>query len=128
MNYKTRKVPARFEYSTTPPAKFDGKTYLRKEFFAILDCLLQELHKRFTQSGLDKLVSIESILIITIYGEKLNKLELIKLVSTIVTDFDIDQLAAQLIMLSSILYFDKSTENLIPFIDVLKTLPESTRR
>lgn len=48
------------------------------------------------------------------------------MLSTHVTDFDIDQLQAQLIMLPSILNFGEYTENLMHIVDVLSTLPETT--
>lgn len=54
------------------------KIALRKEFFALIDCLLNELNERFTQSGLDKVVSMETILIRTINREKIELSEIKK--------------------------------------------------
>lgn len=57
---------------------------------------MNELNERFTQSGLDKVVSMETILIRSIDREKIEIREIKKLLGIHVTDFNVDQLAAQL--------------------------------
>ncbi|XP_060882105.1 zinc finger MYM-type protein 1-like [Metopolophium dirhodum] len=76
------KPPANLEYSTTrtPSANIDKKVALRKEFFALIDCLLNELNERFTQSGLDKVVSMETILMRSINTDKIEISEIKKLI------------------------------------------------
>jgi hypothetical protein len=66
------------KYSTirTPPANINKKVASRKEFFALNNCLLNELNEKFTQSGLDKVVSMETILIRTINREKIKPSEI----------------------------------------------------
>lgn len=68
--------------------------------------MLNELNERFTQSGLDKVISMETILIRSINREKIEISEIKKLLGIHVTDFNVDQLAAQLIMLPNILNSD----------------------
>jgi len=46
-NRRVCKPPTKLEYSTTstPPARYQRKIALRKEFFALIDCLLNELNE-----------------------------------------------------------------------------------
>jgi len=129
-NPRVCKPPAKLEYSTTrtPPANIDKKVALRKEFFALIDCLLNELNERFTQSGLDKVVSMETILMRSINRDKIEISEIKKLLGIHVTDFNVDQLAAQLIMLPNILNSDNPSATIKDIVEIFKMLPETSRQ
>jgi len=116
------------EYSTTrtPPGNIDKRVALRKEFFALIDCLLNELNERFTQSELDKVISMESILMRSINRDKIEISEIKKLLGIHVTDFNIDQLAAQLIMLPNILNSDNPSATIKDIVEIFKMLPETS--
>ncbi|KAL4149855.1 hypothetical protein QTP88_003706 [Uroleucon formosanum] len=129
-NPRVCKPPAKLEYSTTrtPPANIDKKVALRKEFFALIDCLLNELNERFTQSGLDKVVSMETILMRSINRDKIEISEIKKLLGIHVTDFNVDQLTAQLIMLPNILNSDNPSATIKYIVEIFKMLPETSRQ
>ncbi|KAL4143687.1 hypothetical protein QTP88_005991 [Uroleucon formosanum] len=129
-NPRVCKPPAKLEYSTTctPPANIDKKVALRKEFFALIDCLLNELNERFTQSGLDKVVSMETILMRSINRDKIEISEIKKLLGIHVTDFNVDQLAVQLIMLPNILNSDNPSATIKDIVEIFKMLPETSRQ
>ncbi|KAL4083933.1 hypothetical protein QTP88_029249 [Uroleucon formosanum] len=110
------------------PTNIDKKVALRKEFFALIDCLLNELNERFTQSGLDKVVSMETILMRSINRDKIEISEIKKLLGIHVTDFNVDQLAVQLIMLPNILNFDNPSATIKDIVEIFKMLPETSRQ
>jgi len=129
-NRRVCKPLAKLEYSNTrtPPININEKVALKKEFFALIDCLLNELNERFTQSGLDKVVSMETILIRTINREKIELSEIKKLLGIHVTDFNVDQLAARLIMLPNILNSDNPSATIKDIVEIFKMLPETSRQ
>ncbi|CAN7993334.1 unnamed protein product [Ixodes hexagonus] len=57
---RKKRPPKRLESTSRPvsPASLDLKDALRKDFFELVDTLTAEIHRRFTQPGLDELVRL----------------------------------------------------------------------
>ena len=54
---RVTRPPKRFESSSTSsPNVLDAKTNFRKEYYSALDLVISEIERRFSQSGLQKLV------------------------------------------------------------------------
>jgi len=71
---------------------------------------------------------METILIRTINREKIELSEIKKLLGIHVTDLNVDQLTAQLIMLPNILISDNPSATLKDIVEIFKMLPETSRQ
>ncbi|XP_040063052.2 zinc finger MYM-type protein 1-like [Ixodes scapularis] len=102
---RTVKPPTRFEQTKTPtsPVVLDAKANLRKEFFAAVDCVTSEIKSRFDQPGMELLVKLESTLVSVARGQRFNAKELKEALGVHGSDFDLDRLNAQLVLLSTVL-------------------------
>ncbi|KAM7291819.1 protein ANTAGONIST OF LIKE HETEROCHROMATIN PROTEIN 1 [Ixodes scapularis] len=101
---RVRKPPRRLEatYKPTPPVQLDLNHKLRQEFYAVVDRLVNEVQRRFRQDGFDMLLRLEEILVVSAKGKapSLERLEV--LLGIHASDFSLDQLRAQLLMLPTI--------------------------
>ncbi|KAL1467640.1 hypothetical protein MTO96_042026 [Rhipicephalus appendiculatus] len=101
---RIRKAPRRFEATdnAAAPAQLTSDEKLRQEFYVILDRLINEVQRRFTQSGFDTLVRLEEILNTSAAGSPPSFANLKQQLGVHASDFDLDRLHAQLLMLPSI--------------------------
>ncbi|KAH7935599.1 hypothetical protein HPB52_010338 [Rhipicephalus sanguineus] len=99
------KPPTRFEHSIkpAPPVVLDAKTKLRKEFFAAVDCVTSEIKNRFDQPGMDYLAKLECAIVNSTRGQRLTEEALKEALGVHSTDFDLDRLAAQLLLLPTVI-------------------------
>lgn len=101
---RVRKPPRRLEatYKPTPPVQLDLNHKLRQEFYAVVDRLVNEVQRRFTQDGFDMLLRLEEILVVSAKGKAPSSERLEVLLGIHASDFSLDQLRAQLLMLPTI--------------------------
>ncbi|CAN7940900.1 unnamed protein product [Ixodes hexagonus] len=81
------------------PESLDLKDALRKDFFELVDTLTAEIHRRFTQPGLDELVRLEGIVTDAARRKPPSAGALEEELGLHTSDFDASRLAAQLLML-----------------------------
>ncbi|KAM7313089.1 zinc finger MYM-type protein 1-like [Ixodes scapularis] len=98
------KPPARFEQTSTParPAVLDAKTRLRKEYSAAIDCVTSEISSRFDQPGMERLATLENVLIHTAAGQHFSAERLRDELGSHAPDFELGRLGAQLMLLPTI--------------------------
>lgn len=75
---------------------------LLHDFYAILDRLINDGQRRFTQSGLDTLVRLEEILYTSAAGSPPSHANLKQQLGVHASEFDLDRLHVQLLVLPSI--------------------------
>ncbi|KAL1442882.1 hypothetical protein MTO96_046207 [Rhipicephalus appendiculatus] len=102
---RMRKAPRRFEATDNAAAlaQLTSDEKLRQEFYVILDRLINEVKKRFTQSGFDTLVRLEEILNTSAARSSPSFAILKQQLRVHDSDFDLERRHAQLLMLPSII-------------------------
>lgn len=118
---RKRKLPSRYEYSSTsqsfPTADISETASLRKSFFEVLDIVTNEIVRRFDQSGMENLVKLEQVITDAAKCQILRGTTLKEKLGVHATDFDLEELEAQLILLPSVV-----KENLESSFDICQKL------
>ncbi|CAN7977147.1 unnamed protein product [Ixodes persulcatus] len=74
-----------------------------RNFFAAVDCVTSEIKSRFDQPGMELLVKLECTLVSGARGQRFNAEELKEALGVHGSDFDLDRLNAQLVLLPTVL-------------------------
>ncbi|KAG0439809.1 hypothetical protein HPB47_016521, partial [Ixodes persulcatus] len=101
---RVRKPHRRLEATDnpTPLVQLHLNQKLRQGFYAVVDPLINEVQRRFTQEGFDMLLRLEQILVVSTKGKALSSERLKERLGIHAADFFLDQLRAQLLMLPTI--------------------------
>ncbi|KAH9371871.1 hypothetical protein HPB48_012978 [Haemaphysalis longicornis] len=97
--------PRRLQFTdkTREPAALDTKSSQRKEFFAAIDRIPNEIRRRFEQPGMEQLIGLERIFADAAEGRYFAADDLKDLLGVHAADFDISRLSAQLVLLPTLL-------------------------
>ncbi|CAN7983570.1 unnamed protein product [Ixodes hexagonus] len=97
--------PRRLQFTDKPqePAALDTKSSQRKEFFAAIDRITNEIRRRFEQPGMEQLIGLEHIFADAAEGRYFAADDLKDLLGVHAADFDISRLSAQLVLLPTLL-------------------------
>jgi hypothetical protein len=101
-------------------------SHLHKSFFEVLDKVSAEVERRFSQPGMTTMVKLESIILESLKGKPPSSVDLAEALATHQSDFHVERLAAQLLMLPSIMK-DSSSISFSALFDVLKCQSQTVR-
>ncbi|KAJ8875224.1 hypothetical protein PR048_023119 [Dryococelus australis] len=94
---------SRIASTQDPQVRFTPKEKLRKEFYEIVDLLVNELKRRFDQCGMKKLIKLENVILSSIKQDPPSPEELQLELVVHSFDFNIDLLYAQLLMFKTVI-------------------------
>lgn len=128
---REKQFPKRFEHApnAAPACQLYVKAKMRSDFISVLDLLKVEISRRFDQPGMEQLLRLESILLSN-YKMGCRKEELIEALGPHGADFDIERLAAQLLLFPAAINTSGLgfPENVRDVADILKDLPPTSRK
>lgn len=118
---RERKIPRRYEYSNNSEnftsSNIDETVSLRKCFFEVVDIVTAEIEKRFHQPGMVNLLKLEEVLTDAAKGEAAKGTSLQEKLGIHASDFDVEKLEAQLVLLPSVL-----KTNMVSSFDICQKL------
>ena len=76
---------------------------MRRKFYEVADNLIAELERRFCQASIQRLISLETIVIDLASGKQHDVVELTARLDIYGSDFDVDILRSQLLLLPALI-------------------------
>lgn len=101
---RIRKIPKRLEHSSesSPAAQFQPKENLRRNFFEIVDLMINALKDRFNQEGFETLIRLEGTILNAFKCNVPNNKDLHMALKPFSDDFDVEMLMLQLKLLENL--------------------------